>query len=286
MHLSTPDSAVEPIILEPNQLGDLIHETLEHALTNIQKAGGLSKATEQQIETAIDEAANSAALKWETQKPTPPKLIWDLTIKEIKEVSFKALTFSEDLSADMSSYCEVPFGGVKDEKKITAPWDTQKPVIIPGANFMINGYIDRLDISDDGATATVKDYKTGKVPKPSDRDFRINGGKELQRCLYAFAVKALLGKDISVKASLFYPREQLNLILDDPEETLSLLEKYLKLARENFITGSCLIGPDSDDNYDDFSFALPANAGAIYVKRKMAGVMENYGEYADVWEAV
>lgn len=285
LHLSTPDSAIEPIVLEPNQLGDLIHETLEHALTNIQKAGGLAKATEQQIEASIDEAAINAALQWETQKPTPPKLIWDLTIKEIKEVSFKALTFRDDLSADMSSYCEVPFGGAKDEKRVSAPWDTQKPVIIPGANFRINGYIDRLDISSDGATATVKDYKTGKTPKQNDRGFRINGGKELQRCLYAFAVKALLGKDINVKASLFYPRDQLDLILDDPEDTLLLLEKYLKLARENLMTGTCLIGPDSDDNYDEFSFALPANAGAIYVKRKMALVREKYGEYATVWEA-
>ena len=286
LHLSEPDSAVEPIVLEPNQLGDLIHETLENALTNIQKEGGLARATEQQIEAAIDIAANIATEQWETEKPTPPKLIWDLTIREIKDVSLKALTFSDDVSSDVTSYCEVPFGGARDDKREGAPWDTQKPVIIPGANFEINGYIDRLDISKDGGKAIVKDYKTGKTLEKKYRKLRINGGRELQRCLYAFAVKALLGKDIDVTASLFYPRDQLNLILDEPEETLVLLEKSLKLARESMMSGACLIGPDSDDKYDDYAFALPANAAAIYVKRKMSSVKEKYGEYATVWEAV
>jgi hypothetical protein len=34
--------------------------------------------------------------------------------------------------------------------------------------------------------------KTGRKPKD---DIILNGGNELQRCLYAFAVKAMLGND-------------------------------------------------------------------------------------------
>ena len=64
------------------------------------------------------------------------------------------------------------------------------PVTIPDAGFNIAGYIDRLDISGDGKRALVRDYKTGQA---AQGDIRLDGGKELQRCLYAFAVKALLG---------------------------------------------------------------------------------------------
>ena len=74
---------------------------------------------------------------------------------------------------------------------------------IPGTGFKIAGYIDRLDISGDGRQAMVLDYKTGRVPKDS---IILDGGKELQRCLYAFAVKALLGGDVEIRASLLYPR--------------------------------------------------------------------------------
>ena len=51
-------------------------------------------------------------------------------------------------------------------------------------------------------------------------DIRLNGGRELQRCLYAFAVKALLGDDVAISASLLYPREPIDLQLDDPEAVL------------------------------------------------------------------
>ncbi len=34
----------------------------------------------------------------------------------------------------------------------------------------------------------------------------LQGGKELQRCLYAYAVKALLGEAVEIEAALLYPR--------------------------------------------------------------------------------
>src|SRR3546814_10994684 len=69
----------------------------------------------------------------------------------------------------------------------SSPWDSQTPVEIPATGFRIAGYIDRLDIAGDGKRALVRDYKTGRPPKD---DISLDGGRELQRCLYAFAVKA------------------------------------------------------------------------------------------------
>ena len=68
------------------------------------------------------------------------------------------------------------------------------PVEIPGTGFRIGGYIDRLDIAGDARHVRVRDYKSGRT-RPSP-DIVFDGGKELQRCLYAFAAKAMLGEDV------------------------------------------------------------------------------------------
>ena len=48
----------------------------------------------------------------------------------------------------------------------------------------------------------------------------------MQRCLYAFAVKALLGDDVSISASLLFPRDQVDFQLGDPEATLTEITGY------------------------------------------------------------
>ena len=103
---------------------------------------------------------------------------------------------------------------------------------------------------------------------------RLNGGRELQRCLYAFAVKALLGDDVAITASLLYPREPIDLQLDDPEAVLAEITGYLFAARTSLSGGAALPGPDTGGDYDDLAFALPANASATYCKRKLPAATE------------
>ena len=156
----------------------------------------------------------------------------------------------------------------------------------PWRGFSIRGYIDRLDLSSDRRTALVRDYKTGKAPRVSDtRPFILDQGKELQRCLYAYAVKAMLGEATEIRASLHYLREDCNIALEEPEATLEDLATYLKFAKDSLTNGGCTIGAGSGDTYDDLAFALPANAANIYCMRKMAAVKETIGQAADVWEA-
>ena len=108
---------------------------------------------------------------------------------------------------------------------------------------------------------------------------------ELQRCLYAFAVKALLGDDVAISASLLYPREQIDLQLEDPEAVLAEITAYLRAARISLVGGAALPGPDTGGDYDDLAFALPANASATYCKRKLPAATERLGDVAQVWEA-
>lgn len=201
---------------------------------------------------------------------------------EVEHLSHFALGATQTNPAGWRSYSEIPFGGAQPKRTAKTPWDPASPVEIPGTGFHINGYIDRLDVSDDSQSASVYDYKTGKLPKDG---IVLNKGKELQRCLYAFAVRALLENNMSISAALLYLREQQELRLENPDEALALLQQYLTFARTNLASGGAVPGIAAGDDYDDLAFALPANAASSYCGRKMPAVHQRLGVATDVWEA-
>jgi hypothetical protein len=166
------------------------------------------------------------------------------------------------------------------------PWDPTRSVEIPGASVFIQGNIDRLDLASDRSQARVIDYKTGKLPDGM-ADVAIKGGDELQRCLYAFAVKALIGPGIKVGAALLYPRaaedKQSFYPLNDVDGALTLLATAIRLARGNIEAGLALPGIAAADAHNDFVFALPASAA--YLPRKSAPAAKKLGQATNIWEA-
>jgi hypothetical protein len=282
MHLRMPESGTDPLVLDALGMGDLVHMTLDLALQKLEASGGLAKANETRIATAVQDATRDVAGVWESERAVPPEVIWRRTLDDARLLTSRALTYGDEQLPEARSFGEVAFGGIEPKSAADSPWDPATPVEIPDARFRIAGYIDRLDLSGDGKRALVRDYKTGRPPK--DR-ISLDGGRELQRCLYAFAVKALLGADVSISASLLYPRDLIDLQLADPEATLIEITGYLQAARANLAGGNALIGPDTGGNYDDLAFALPANAGATYCKRKLSAATEIFGDAARVWEA-
>ena len=123
------------------------------------------------------------------------------------------------------------------------PWDPSRQVEIPGTGIVIQGQIDRLDLSGDDRRARVIDYKTGGL---NMADVVVKGGAELQRCLYAFAVRTLLGQEIDVESSLLFPRapegEQALFSLPDVGATLDLLAGAIAMtptAIENPSSARC-----------------------------------------------
>ena len=277
-----PDSGDDPLVLDPLAMGNLIHHTLERALRTLEANGGVANASERRIAAAVDAAATNVARDWESEHKVPPPVIWRRTLDEVRALGSRALAFREGDLATARAYGEVPFGGAEPKPDGAIPWDAEAPVAIPDTGFRIRGYIDRLDISADGRNALVRDYKTGRVPKD---DIVLDGGRELQRCLYAFAVKAMLGDGVAIAASLLYPHEERDLRLDDPDAALRTLTGHLQAARANLATGGAVMGEDNGGAYDDLVFALPANAGAIYRPRKEAAATARLGDAARVWDA-
>ncbi len=279
---SEPESNEEPLVLDALDFGNLVHGILDLALRDLEDAGGLASAARSSIAAAIERAIAQVVALWEGEHAVPPGLIWHKNLDEVRETSLKSLLFRDTSLAASRSFGEVPFGGAAPKSSGAVPWDASIPVTIPGTNLQIKGYIDRLDIAADGTRANVRDYKTGKAPKQT---FRLNGGKELQRCLYAFAVKALLGDRVAVNVSLFYPRADLDMRLEDPEATLAEITTYLRAARASLAGGGAIPGPDTAGEYDDFALALPANARATYRRRKEPAVLTRLADLVPLWGA-
>jgi hypothetical protein len=130
----------------------------------------------------------------------------------------------------------------------------------------------------------VIDYKTGK--RQDMTDISLKGGSELQRCLYAFAVKTLLGHSTEVDAALLYVRTQQGekglFPLTDVEGALQVLSDAIKLARSNIENGLSLPGIDVDQ-HNDLALALPASPS--YLARKKQLAKEMLGEATRIWEA-
>jgi hypothetical protein len=244
-------------------------------------AGGLAQADASAVNQAVADSCREASRDWEETRGAPPAVIWRRTLEEARRLAEAALLFVADPLPGQKSYSETPFGGQPVKRAAPPPWDLAQEVQAPGTGLRISGYIDRLDLSADGRTARVWDYKTGKTPEAA---FTLNGGRELQRCLYGFATRQLLPQVQHVEAALLYPRDGYAMPLEDLDTVLADLARHLAAARESLLAGRALPGPDSGGDRDDFAFALPANPVKGYGRRKTAAVAVHLGPATAIWE--
>jgi PD-(D/E)XK nuclease superfamily len=165
------------------------------------------------------------------------------------------------------------------------PWDVHRTVEIPGTGIRIQGHIDRLDLASEAKRARVIDYKTGRLNKDM-ATVVLKGGSELQRCLYAFAVKTLLGPNVQVDAALLYPiaddNQEALYPLRDVDAVLAQLATAINRARRKINDGLLLPGIDADNQFNDFAFAFPASPS--YLPRKMPLAHERLGDAVAIWE--
>jgi len=280
-----PDEVVEPITLDRLNFGNLVHDMLARAVGALEAKGGFCRASSKAVENAVTAAAKNAAASWELEMPIPPRLVWRGTLESACQVALAALQIKEDPLPEQRTWAEVPFGREWDEPEGGKnPWDPVSPVAIAELGIRINGRIDRVDLDGDGKCARVTDFKTGRVPRNAETQ-TIDGGSELQRCLYLLAVRSLLPKVKTIESRLLYPGSENGIYpLPDPDNTLRTLATYLRLAMENLRKGLTIPGIGSESDYNDLSFALPANAKGVYFAHKAADRNRLHGKLVELWE--
>jgi hypothetical protein len=283
-----PEADEEPLILDPPTYGSLVHAVFQDATRRLEAGPGVANASAEDIQAAARAAVEAVGPDWEEKYPVPPTLIWRRHLQQAEAAVPKA--FAAEFGdggpgalAGQRSLTEVPFGQTgwqdRDGPADTPPWDIHAPVQIPNTQVTINGRIDRLDLAKDDTAAAVVDYKTGKLPKGR---IEVRGGKEVQRCLYGFAVTALLG-GTPVDARLVYPFDGKALTLDDPAATLTALAGCIEIGRQQLLQGLALPGEGTEDKYNDLKFALPGDAKDRYFRDKRGLFRARLGELVDAW---
>jgi hypothetical protein len=281
-----PEDADEPLTLDTNVFGNLVHGLLRDAIERLESDGGMAGADQRRIETALAAARERTIADWEDAQPVPPDVIWRSTTARGQALAAAALAYDIGEFPGQRTWCEIPFGETDpDDGGRDLPWKTDVAVEIPGTGLLIKGQIDRLDLAGDRSRARVVDYKTGKLGKKMD-EVIIKGGTELQRCLYAFAVKTLLDSDVAIEASLLYPKagegEQGLFPLADLDGALAKVVTAAAASRAALLGGLAPPGEDAAGDRNDHAFALPANAG--YLPRKLPLAKIKLGPAAAVWE--
>lgn len=279
MRWKAPDTEDQLLELEPMQFGKLVHAVAENALVRLEAGGSLAKASSGQLHAAIQAALTEVAAQWVREEAVPPAVLWHATLAATADSARAALDCGRGEVPGARSFAEVPFGGSSNGGQ-HSPWNNERPVEIPGTGLLIKGVIDRLDLSPDGKVAVVRDYKTGnRMIKDA---VALAGGAELQRCLYAFAVRALLDGVEDVRSSLFYTKHVREFGLAAPEQAFDALSGALVAASNSFAAGRALPGPDAGDTYDNFVLLLPADSE--YRKRKEQPVRTQLADAAKIWE--
>ena len=236
------------------------------------------------METAIASALAEVAEQWPIERPIPPLLLWQHTLRHAGNLALKALTFDETLESETRSWAEIPFGNAF-AVGVDLPWDPTTPVLIPGTNVLIQGSIDRLDLRADARGVRVSDYKTGRQPKDAAR-IVIAGGSELQRVTYAIAARQLLPHVGRIIARLIYvgePQPQ-EYKLRDVEATVAAIGGFVGDACELLRQGNALPGliaaPEKDN---EFRIALPA--AETYFSSKQNALRRAFGAFSRVWQS-
>lgn len=276
---SPADSHSDVLALDRSSFGELVHELLSRTVQILETGPGLNRARHHEIRAAMEAAADSILEAWPSERPVPPPFLWLRTVDEAVRLALGALELDEHLQPGTRSWSEVRFG----ENEIAGgPWEITGPVKLGGLTF--GGVIDRLDLRGDGVAARVTDYKSGAAPRNMERVL-IGGGTELQRVIYAAAVRQGLPNVRQIVSRLVYLRDgpvhhaltgqRLGDAIDETERFVAAVEALL-------MGGSAPPGPDVEDRFNEMRLALPAEL-EMYLRRKARARASVSAELQSFW---
>ena len=261
--------AAERLTLDPPSFGELAHEILRRAVDALEAGAGLAAADEAYIRAAVGAAAASAAVNWPLERAVPPAMLWRRAVWEASHFAFAGLS-AERVRPGTRVWTEVSFGTEDTASAPGQPWNPALPVSV--GSLLAKGRIDRLDVKAERDAARVTDYKTGDPPDSRQRT-ELDGGRELQRVLYAAAVRQMLPDVGDVRSRLLHLPDGSMGELSGPviDRCIAALGEALATAATNLRSGVAVPGPDSRLRYNRMRLALPADLEG-YLGRKGAAL--------------
>lgn len=275
----------EPLQLDPFTFGELVHELIRSAITTLEPTPGFARASQEEIAEAIEKAATVVISSWPLLRSVPPPILWWHTVAEAAKRTSRGLGSDNPIPADTRIWNEVPFGQDKADPS-TWPWDTTVTIPIPEAGLVYRGRMDRLDIRASGDEAQITDYKSVKPP-PKRQRIALGQGRELQRVLYAMAVRVLLPEVRPVVTRLIYLADDpatFELRGDELDRAIADAARYLAAAVHILRSGRIAPRREEDTDYDDMRLALPADRES-YLRRKADPFKTANRALTKLWDA-
>lgn len=273
----------EPLSLTPAEYGELVHEIVGLSVAALSAGPGVERASVAERALAISEACQTLESTWPLHRPVPPLHLWRATVAQAGRDTEAMLAVVDPEYANSRSWAEVPFGDEATQVTADAPWNTQRLVRVGETAVSIKGRIDRLDLTPTGGTARITDYKTGHPP--AKQRFVLAGGRELQRVVYAMAIKQLLPSLSSVQSRLIYSRDpgrDATLDGQELERAEAKLVRYVTAAQTMLQSGVAVPGNAVRDKHYELRLALPADY-SVYVQKKQGVFAQRNRSISDLW---
>lgn len=179
----------EVLDLDPRVRGEVVHELLAEFLA--ERHPDPDRGWGPDDRRRLDELAAERFARAEAERPVGHRHWWAVTRRETLAELHATLERDAELRRELAEhprYFEVSFGDGAD-----ATWPPLELAVegAPGP-LRFAGRIDRIDEGDDGRSATVYDYKTGRPPDRAVARDPLSHGLGLQLAVYALAARAHL----------------------------------------------------------------------------------------------
>ncbi|MGB9628347.1 MAG: PD-(D/E)XK nuclease family protein, partial [Thermodesulfobacteriota bacterium] len=264
------EALIEPereVTISPLDRGKLIHDILWRFFTDLKKERGpLFQLKPEDLQRLL-ETADKKFAEFEQVGVTGFPMLWEVEKRNM--LNFLKNFFIEELNDTefVPTYFEVRYGMKPlDFQESEISTEEPVPIRIGERTLHIRGRIDRIDLTKDGKSARVRDYKTGKaLAKPNE----FQGGKTLQLPLYLYAARKLLSplhKGIQVESAEYYYLKDQNRVpfeasqLDQKE---SELQEILETIAQSIEEGIFIPYPDDQNcKYRSCDFRLVCGSWA------------------------
>ena len=201
LNLSAWETPEDVLTISPLERGSLVHAILEQFIKEAMDAGSPSPRegwTPRQRER-LREITQEEFREAERRGVTGRRVLWEVAQEDILQDLERFLDDDERYRADegmQPRYAEYAFGFDGPPVAMALPG---------GSEVRFRGFIDRVDVAQDGLRAVVMDYKTGSSRQYQKmEDDPLMAGKRLQLPVYALAVRETLLPDAALRAEYLF----------------------------------------------------------------------------------
>jgi RecB family exonuclease len=199
LHVRHDQQPVDDDVLNALDRGALVHEVLEtvvrEQIDDPSLVPGSARLRDRALEI-LEQLCDAAEAAGRTGRGLPWQLGRHHLTRELVRFIGDDARYREEHGL-VPSHVEVPFGLEPGDLPVTVDVEGGPPLAF-------RGIIDRLDVSTDGSTVVVTDYKTGKALTDGDVAAGAAGGTLLQLPIYGLAARQLVPGATTVKARYWY----------------------------------------------------------------------------------